>query len=353
MPTLWIFDIEPHEQRYTGEWQKYLPRQLDNYIQAQNLVGWKVKVVPTIATSGKLPKGAFLNFAETNLYKSFQVSAFSKKVENGAVQKGDRILFTDAWHPGVIHCKYMSHMLRLNLTIDVMWHAGSYDKNDLLGVRHRPFKIWSYAFEKSVFEAADRNYFATVYHKNLFLREIKPYKKQSAEVVGWPMEYLPRLLKDRHLHKPKNVILFPHRLSPEKQPQILRKLKPYLGRCKVIFAQDTKLSKTEYHDLLSRSLACFSASKQETLGIGTYEAMLCGAVPIVPARLSYNEIYSGLCYSSGWTNDHKKAKKHLQDLADFTNKAIAQNSPLQMHNAALKIGKTYFDGGKLYAELFR
>lgn len=353
MPTLWIFDIEPHEQRYTGEWQKYLPKQLKNYIQTKNLVDWKVKIVPTIATSGKLPKGAFLNFAETNLYKSFQVSAFSKEVENGAVQKGDRVLFTDAWHPGVIHCKYMSYMLRLDLTIDVMWHAGSYDKNDLLGVRHRPYKIWSYAFEKSVFEAADRNYFATEYHRDLFFKEIKPYKKQSAKIVGWPMEYLPDLLKGRHLHTPKDVIVFPHRISPEKQPQIFRELKPYLRKYELIFAQGSKLSKSEYHDLLSRSRACFSASKQETLGIGTYEAMLCGAIPIVPTSLSYREIYGGLCYSSGWTKNLKKAKHHLQDLANFTHGKIAHNSPAQMHQMALKIGKKYFDGEKLYGQLFR
>lgn len=353
MPTLWIFDIEPHEQRYTGEWQTYLPQQLESYCQDNNKDDWKVQVLPTISTSGKLFNGAFLNFAETNAYKSFQVAAFATEVEKRNVKKGDRLLFTDAWHPGVVQCRYMASLLRLDITIDVMWHAGSYDKNDLLAQSNRSNNNWSYAFEKAVFEASDRNYFATDYHMQLFKREIKPEKTRTAKVVGWPMEYLMNVLKDRYLYTPKNVILFPHRMSVEKQSFVLKELVQKLSNYKVIFAQETKLTKREYHDLLSRSLVCFSASKQETLGIGTYEAMLCGAIPIVPSRLSYSEIYKGSCYPSSWTQNLPNAKLHLDKLASFIKKAISQKSATGLHQAALTIGDQYFNGGKLYAQLFR
>lgn len=353
MPTLWIFDIEPHEQRYTSEWQKYLPQQIANSISGRRSNNWNVEVVDTIPTSGKLTKGAFLNFAETNVYKSYQMAAFSKWVEDKKVKQGDRILFTDAWHPGVIQCRYMSNLLDLKLTIDVMWHAGGYDKYDLLSRRSRRDPFWCQSFERAVFDASDMNYFATEYHKDLFIRKINPNKPNTARIVGWPMEYLVDLLKGREQHKTKDVILFPHRMSPEKQPGILRKLKPMLTQYKIVFAQDLPLSKVKYHDLLSRSIACFSASKQETLGIGTYEAMLCGAIPIVPNRLSYKEIYDDICYPTIWTKSQAKAKQFTPSIVAHINNMQDAYSPLTMHHMALNIGKKYFDGGKLYASLLR
>ena len=35
----------------------------------------------------------------------------------------------------------------------------------------------------------------------------------------------------------------------------------------------------------------FSANKHENLGIGTFEAMMLGACPMVPDKLSYKEMY--------------------------------------------------------------
>lgn len=353
MPTLWIFDIEPHEQRYTSEWQKYLPTQLDSYLTRKKNSQWRVVFVPTTATSGQVSKNAFLDFAETNIYKSFQVAAFAKLVKENDVHRGDRVLFTDAWHPGVIQCRYMSNMLNLDLTIDVIWHAGSYDKADLLATKSQGNKFWCLAFEKGVFEAADRNYFATHFHKKMFIGTIKPVKTTSAKVVGWPMEYLPDLLKGRDQYRPKDVILFPHRLSQEKQPSMLRNLAPYMKNYKIVFAQSQQLSKPDYHDLLSRSLVCFSSSTQETLGIGTYEAMLCGAFPIVPKRLAYTEIYAGLCYPAMWTQNQAKSQQYENSLANFIHASIPTHTPSQIRQLALGIGAQYFDGGKLYAQLFR
>lgn len=102
MPTLWLFDIEPHEQRYTAEWQTYLPQQIEAAMKGIPRRQWRLQMVSSVKTSGSTTKGAFLNFAETNVYKSQQVAAFAAEVDKGNVKKGDRLLFTDAWHPGVI-----------------------------------------------------------------------------------------------------------------------------------------------------------------------------------------------------------------------------------------------------------
>ena len=51
------------------------------------------------------------------------------------------------------------------------------------------------------------------------------------------------------------------------------------------------LTKEQYHNLLGTAKFALSFAEQETLGISMYEAACAGAVPIVPNRLSYIEMY--------------------------------------------------------------
>jgi hypothetical protein len=352
MPTLWLFDIEPHEQRYTAEWQTYLPQQIEAAMKGIRRRQWRLQIVSSVKASGSTTKGAFLNFAETNVYKSHQVAAFATEVDKGNVKKGDRLLFTDAWHPGVIQARYMSDLLKLNLTIDLMWHAGSYDKHDLLGQMVQN-KTWSYAFERALFSAADRNFFATKFHERQFMAIIHPKDTAKARIVGWPMEYLPQLLQGRANQCAKDTILFPHRISREKQPEILTGISHLLRTYRVFFAQNQPLTKQQYHDELARAVVVFSASKQETLGIGTYEGVLCGAIPIVPNRLSYREIYGSLCYPSAWTENVKSIKTYATALVAHLNNTHLYSTPAQLATLAQRVGKQYFNGSALYAEVLR
>lgn len=258
MPTLWLFDIEPHEQRYTSEWRTYLPNQLEAAMQKQSAMKWTLRVVSGEPTSGALSCGGFLNFAETNKYKAEQVVQFSQFVTDETAESGDRLLFTDAWHPGVIHCRYMSDLLGLRLKIHSMWHAGSYDRHDFLG-RMVTDKQWSANFERALYRASDRNYFATDFHRRLFLKTLKPGHDGRAKVVGWPMEYLPSLLSKYEGIEKRNLVLFPHRMVPEKQPEVFSYLSSLLPEFQFVFAQDKRRTKAEYHTLLAQALVVFSA----------------------------------------------------------------------------------------------
>ena len=49
----------------------------------------------------------------------------------------------------------------------------------------------------------------------------------------------------------------------------------------------------------------FSANLQETLGISCYEGAIVDAIPMVPDRLSYSEMYyDTFKYPSVWTEDY-------------------------------------------------
>ena len=352
MPTLWLFDIEPHEQRYTSEWQTYLPQQLNAAMAIHTKRQWKLEVISGGKTTGTVSPGAFMNFAETNFYKAVQIADFAVKVQLGEVKPMDRVLFTDAWHPGIIQCRYMSELLGLGLTIDAMWHAGSYDQHDILGRKIRN-KAWSYNFERSLYEACNRNYFATKFPRDLFLDRIGPRSRNRCRIVGWPMEYLPKLLQPYANSRKDNSILFPHRMSVEKQPKALQTLAPLLPGKKIVYAQQTPIRKLQYHKLLGRSVAIFSASQQETLGIGIYEGLLCGAVPIVPKRLSYKEMYPGWCYPSSWSAFPVRIRKSKTVIAAYIRAAILARNPKNLAKLSKKVGKQYFNGSALYASVLR
>jgi len=100
----------------------------------------------------------------------------------------------------------------------------------------------------------------------------------------------------------RNLILFPHRIAPEKQVDIFRDLATHLPQYEFVVCQDQQLTKNEYHNLLGEAKIVFSANLQETLGISCYEGAVVDAIPMVPDRLSYSEMYyDTFKYPSTWT----------------------------------------------------
>jgi glycosyltransferase involved in cell wall biosynthesis len=237
---------------------------------------------------------------------------------DGRVNSGDHFLFTDAWHPGIINLKYMSELLDIPVKIHALWHAGSYDPQDFLG-RLIGNADWVRHAEKSFFHAVDYNYFATDFHIDMFCFNLhkspKWMFKDRIVRTGWPMEYMTETLKPFKNLPKRDLILFPHRIAPEKQVEIFRDLAETLPQYEWIVCQDQQLSKDQYHTLLGESKIVFSANLQETLGISCYEGALVDAIPMVPDRLSYKEMYAEVWrYSSEWTESFDNYLHHKDDL---------------------------------------
>jgi hypothetical protein len=113
----------------------------------------------------------------------------------------------------------------------------------------------------------------------------------------------------------RDLILFPHRIAPEKQVEIFRDLKEHLPQYEFVVCQDQQLTKNEYHNLLGEAKIVFSANLQETLGISCYEGAVVDAIPMVPDRLSYTEMYyDTFKYPSEWTESFESYTKHRQEL---------------------------------------
>jgi hypothetical protein len=205
----------------------------------------------------------------------------------------------------------MSELLGIPITTHGLWHAGSYDPQDFLG-RLVGDKPWVRHAEKSFFAAFDHNYFATDFHIDLFCNNlldetledtIKDFIKEGKIVrSGWPMEYMQDTLLMYKNMKKRDLILFPHRIAPEKQVEIFRDLKHHLPQYEFVVCQDQYLTKNEYHNLLGEAKLVFSANLQETLGISWYEGAIVDAIPMIPDRLSYSEMaLDTFKYPSKWT----------------------------------------------------
>jgi len=282
--TIYIVDIEAVESRYTAQWKKFLPEQMKAHLDTTDVVVISGGEVPQATTPG-----AFLNFGGTNVYKSSQLMQIATMVCNGDVKTGDYFLYTDAWNPTVIQLRYMARLLGLDIRIGGMWHAGSYDPQDFLG-RLIGDEDWVRNAEASMFDCYDDNYFATQFHVDLFRKSFHDVDQDKVQIVGWPMEYLKDEITPFGGKDKFEIILFPHRVAPEKQVEIFRDLALHMPEYRFVVAQDFPLSKEEYHNLLATSRMVFSANLQETLGISWYEGALVDAIPCVPDRLSYREM---------------------------------------------------------------
>ena len=345
--TIHIVDIEAVDTRYTKQWKEHLPNQL------RRATNEDVVVISGGETPQATTPGAFLNFGGTNVYKSKQLETIGEMFCKGEVNDGDYFLYTDAWNPTVIQLRYMAELLGVDIRVGGLWHAGSYDPHDFLG-RLIGDKPWVRHAEMSMYECYDDNFFATDFHIDLFtdtMMDNYDVDIDKAIKVGWPMEYLKDSLTQYKGMDKRDVILFPHRVAPEKQVDIFRDLAEQLPEYEFVVCQERELTKNEYHNLLGEAKMVFSANLQETLGISWYEGALVNAIPMVPDRLSYSEMaLPEFTYPSAWTEDYASYRKHRGEIvAKIRDYMENYNDYLvSLEKQRTKLNKEFFSGAALY-----
>jgi len=320
MNTIWIVPIEPIDQRYTKQWYDNIPVIIEDAIQKRELEYQVVTVDGEDFAPEQRTEGAFLDFGATNVYKATQTAEVSKLFSNGKVKPGDKFLVTDAWNFIITPIRYMSDLLDIPVEIHGIWHAGAYDPTDILGYKMRP--DWPHHVEKSWFHSCDYNYYATDFHKSMFLRNLGIPQGDHDKAIrsGQPHELIVNDLRSLSSIPKEKRIMWPHRYNADKQPEIAENLTENYN---MVITQNMNLSKNEYYQTLAGSVAIFSCALHENLGISVMEAVLTGAIPIVPDRASYKEMYlPEFKYPSEWTEDYDAFLKHRDDLTAFIDEKI-------------------------------
>jgi hypothetical protein len=278
--------IEPLEERYSAQWDRWFSKGFhEAKINFNSIYGYP--------TSGKINKGSFLDVIETNEYKTEQLLEIIKVLKAYDDKEPLVLFFHDLWFPGLANIAYIREGLGLcNLYIVGCLHAGAYDPFDFLS--QKGMQPWAKPLENAMFgEIVDQIYVATEFHKDMICeaREIDPEK---IFVTGFPI--YPEF-NDPLPTKKENIVVFPHRLDYEKQPdmfdtlhEMCREESEMMG-WKWLKTKEECKTKKEYYELLGKATVAISCAKQETWGIAMQEAVLSGCFPIVPNRLSYSEMY--------------------------------------------------------------
>lgn len=320
MTTIYIVPIEPIDARYTKQWYHNIPTIIDQEIKKRTL-DVKVVTIDGVSIPPNTTTGAFLDFGATNVYKASQAEKISRMFSDGVIKAGDKFLVTDAWNFVITPIKYMSDLLDIPVEIHGIWHAGAYDPSDILGYKMN--KPWPWHQERSWFYSCDFNYFATEFHKNMFLKNLGIDSEQHRAVrSGQPHNPIIGECTVQW-YKPKSKkVIWPHRYNADKQPEIVEDLANRL-RHKLIITQKMNLSKEDYYETLGDCSVMFSCSLHENLGISMMEGVLAGVIPVVPDRCSYSEMYMDeFKYPAEWTENFESYTKYAGHLKDFINERV-------------------------------
>lgn len=335
---LYILPIEPLEERYSAQWLEWTKSYLDtNKISA-------IFIQPR--SYNTISNGAFLDVVGTNMYKATQLQAFLEYVHAGIIKDGDVVWLHDMWFPGLEMLAYVRDALGIDFKIYGMLHAGTYDSHDFLS--KKGMRKWGKFVESAWFNIVDGIFVATKFHKQLVKKNSTGISFKKIHVTGFPMRPDTFAIPQRKAHNRDKIIVFPHRLDAEKQPHLFDELKqemlekyPWSREYHFLKTKEVCKTKEEYYQLLRRAEYAVSFALQETWGIAMQEATLCGCIPIVPARLSYKEMYP--FYYVG-DNDVADAARGIDRI--HLNVAVAQNVHSMLHDACAKLkqqGEQAFD----------
>ena len=272
--------IEPLEQRYSADWIRWFDNEFTK-------AGIEFTTIIPKPLTDRIERGSFLDISGTNYFKAIQIASISNMFFNNEIKDGDIIFFHDVWNPGIESVAYMRDGLGIDVKIVGCIFAGTYDPYDFL--TQKGMGYWGKHAEESWFRILDQIYCATSFHKRLIMqtRDIDPNK---LIVTGHPIYPFPL----KRIEKEK-LIVFPHRLDPEKNPFLFDTLKvtveSHTKNWSFIKTKEVCNTKREYFDMLQRARISVSYADQETLGFAMIESVFAGCLPLVPNSLSYAELY--------------------------------------------------------------
>jgi len=288
---IWMFPIEPLEERYSADWYTWWVEELSRLRMHWAMVdGGKL--------TEKIEQGEFLDVLGTNYWKATQLSNFIGALHSGDVKDGDWVVLHDGWNPAVEQLAYMRDLGKVKFKIAGLFHAGTWDPHDFIT---KPTRMWAQRAERSWAHIYDRMFFATEFHKKLFMDYVcngdweRNRVGPQLRVTGFPL-FVDGLKKHREPWVSRErIVVFAHRLAAEKQPWQFEHMK-YLYQQRYgndgtrwTRTKEVCASKSSYYALLGKSRVAVSCALQETWGIAMLESLALGCHPVVPDALSYKE----------------------------------------------------------------
>jgi len=310
--TLFWLPLEILDKRYTKQTRKWYDEEFKKH--------FNVKLVEGKELTSEIESGSFLDSYGTNYYKYTQLANVAKLFRDGEVKDGDIFFIDDLWMPGIEGIRYMEKMGKeLNVKIYGVMHAGSWIPSDDVATKLGN-KSWCKKYEESILDLTDKIFVGSEFHKQEMLKCFSKHYEDKIINTGLPF-YPSEIQRDI---KKENIILFPHRIHPEKHPELFDKLKCIIGQAhnnwKFIKTMDLDLNKEEYLDLLAKSKIVVSFADQENFGFSILEAASLGCHLVLPNRVVYPEFYPKECLFDTFDECLELVKNKMFDDSLFNDK---------------------------------
>jgi glycosyltransferase involved in cell wall biosynthesis len=313
MRDLILVPIESLSERYTEQWYR-------NFPPAFSEAGFNVIVVdgdPLLENEIKV--GSFLDMNSTAHYKFSQLQKISKMFHEGLVKQDTVFFFSDIEFWGLESVRLMADMNGIDVKLAGFLHAASYTKEDAFSIA-APYQQYT---EVGWVASLDVVFVGSQYHKDAFIeRRLSVIGTSDLAdkivVTGNPV------FKDEYPEfntVKENIVVLTNRFDSEKRPDETLKLFSEVkkifpdwrflvctGRSEfrsnepslVTLARNLEregvieihsgLSKSQYHEILSKAKVMVSHSIEENFGYSLIEALHYDCPTLLRRGLSHTEI---------------------------------------------------------------
>ena len=285
--TVWLLPIEPFEERYTSDWLRWWPADL-------RAAGLDVRLILGSQGEGERSAGEWLDPTATWKWKGTQVAQLAKVWSE--IRDGDVVLSLDGWGPATTAALYMRATTSKQVKVVGYMHAGCWDPHDFLS--RRGCSSWGLHVERGWAVGCDLLLVGSESAANMIRRHLTPQARIA--VVGCPLKPAELEKYWTPWNKRSNVVVFPHRLAPEKGLDIWDDLQATFTEkwrgldVTWVRSRDVYTNKESLYSLLGEARVVVSCARQETFGIVMQEGIALGAHPVWPDRLSYPEVMRGV-----------------------------------------------------------
>jgi glycosyltransferase involved in cell wall biosynthesis len=317
LTNLYLLSLEPFEERYTGQWYRWLPESFG--------VAFDVKVIDGVGAPAAIEVGAFLDLNSTVGYKAAQMQRVADLFRQGVIQNGDVFWLSDIEFWGMEAIRYLARLQGIKVLIAGFLHAASYTTEDFMS----PMDDIGRFSEVAWIATCDRVYVGSLYHKEaVALRRlmIEPRLNDRVVITGNPWRSAEALSQIGDFAGDRDIdVIFPHRPDHEKRPgvflDLMEQVQRSLGPLRIVFTTGrptyrstndpdtlrriqawqvqglcevhTGLSRADFYRLLRRSKVVMSTAIEENFGYAIVEGMTFGALPLLPDGFSYPELVQG------------------------------------------------------------
>lgn len=318
-----IVQLEPLEARYTAQWARWIPEALE----AEGFKNGRDTIyVDWEKLTDEIEVGDVLDVYGTHYWKFDQLKAIMALFHLWEVKDWDEFWFADLWFPGIEALAYVRSMTGIKFKITGVLHAGTWDKKDF--TYRNWMHQWAKGFEKTLFDIVDEVHLGSTFHKQIILADLATlysieYSRDIAKklkITGLFFDASEVQKYSAGIQKEKGMVVFPHRLAPEKQPEMFDKIAALVPEMKFIKTMEVTKGKKEYYELLAKAEYSISFEWQETFGYSTLESMALGVKTLVFNGMSYTDTVPEILR---W-NTQKELVEKLKNWVSISQEELSQ-----------------------------